>query len=491
MEQARPRAAGYLAGAALVAVTTAFALAVRGHLGLANVALIYLLPVLIASGRWGLMPGVFASATGALAFNFFLVPPRFTLRVADADNLITNAVLFTVAVVVSQLAAQLRDQVRLAKDAAVRKTLTAAFGEKLAGAASQPAVVDALNEVIGTSFSTDPAFLLAASDFDTLLGIETAAARWAADNAQATGRGTAIMASADRMYLPLAINGQIYAVVAVTPATARMTVHDQALLATLVDRVAQALSRIELATARDQLARRSAEDRLREALLSSVSHDLRTPLTTILGGLATLPVAAEGRDMRALLVGQATRLDRMIANLLEMTRLQAGAMTLRCAATDLTDAITAAVEEVEPRRAGGTIAVDIASGLPFVRTDERLLHHMLINLLDNALKYGGPHAVVMISAEQVTSGHVHLTVADNGPGIDAARADTLFARFARIAGDDRTGGSGLGLAIVRGFGNALGIATSAANRDDGGGASFTLEFPRALVIVEHEEAIDG
>ncbi|MBA3898244.1 MAG: DUF4118 domain-containing protein [Sphingomonadaceae bacterium] len=500
VEQQRRRTAsgpeGYVWATALVAAATACGLAAHDHLGLANIALIYLLPVLLASGRWGLAPGLFASAAGALAFNFFLVPPRFTLRVAEPGNLVTMAVLFTVAVVVSELASRLRHQARRAESASTRNALVADFAGRLSAADDAEAVAAMLVETLRRAPGVDARYIAvesgrpAGSDFD---GLDAAAAQWTIDNSEPTGRGTAIMAAAEHMFAPIAFDGEVHALVALdrADATLPMAEDDGALLAALLERSGQAVARIGLAAGHAAIQRRGQEDRLREALLSSVGHDLRTPLTTILGGLRALPVAAEGRVMLAMLVDQATRLERMIANLLEMTRIEAGALAPRHEPIDLTDAIAAAIEAVEPRRGERTITVDMAADVPLVRTDARLIHHMLINLVDNALKFGGPDGAVTIAAARSGDGGVRLTVSDTGPGIDADRADDLFARFAHISGDDRSGGAGLGLAIVRGFGDALGIATRAANRTPGPGAVFAVDFPPALVLAGKERAALG
>jgi two-component system sensor histidine kinase KdpD len=257
-----------------------------------------------------------------------------------------------------------------------------------------------------------------------------------------------------------------------------------ALLAGFIDQAALALGRIDLVAEEAGVSRLKERDRLRAALLSSLSHDLRTPLTTILSAAGQIRAArCEGLDPALAdgLVVEAERLNRFVDNLLGMARVEAGALRLRCEAVDLTDAVAAAVHDLRNRLDTHPIRLEVPVDLPLVRVDPQLLHHCLINLLDNAGKYSDDGAAIAVRG---TRGPRALTLAilDEGPGLAGGREAEIFETFTRLEGSDRKGGTGLGLAIVKGFAEAMGMAVSAANRDDGKGAIFSLDFPEALIL---------
>ena len=230
-------------------------------------------------------------------------------------------------------------------------------------------------------------------------------------------------------------------------------------------------------------------DQLRSALLSSVGHDLRTPLTGIIGAAAELRQQG-GKDpaLLATIEGEAGKLERYITNLLDMARIEAGAVKLKTEPVDLVDAVAAAIKDLRPSLGEREIDVTLADNLPLVRADAQLLHHCLINLIDNAARYSDAGAAIRVAAT-VIRGEVRLTVEDEGPGLpqDAERA---LDAFSRISGSDRKGGAGIGLAIVKAFAEAMGAKVLAANRDLGG-AIFTLLFPKALVMKAAETADAG
>jgi two-component system sensor histidine kinase KdpD len=223
-------------------------------------------------------------------------------------------------------------------------------------------------------------------------------------------------------------------------------------------------------------------DRLRAALLSSVSHDLRTPLTTILGNIAELK-RAEGGDpaILASLKTEAERLNRFVANLLDMARIEAGALRLGVEPVDLTDAVADAAHDLRRALKGHDIRLDVSPELPLVRVDPQLFHRCLVNLLENAGKYADPDTPIAISARRELDG-ITLSVVDRGPGLPPGEEARIFETFARLEGADRKGGTGLGLAIVKGFAEAMGLSVAAATRDDPKGACFMIRFPDAVLI---------
>jgi two-component system sensor histidine kinase KdpD len=222
-------------------------------------------------------------------------------------------------------------------------------------------------------------------------------------------------------------------------------------------------------------------DRLRAALLSSVSHDLRTPLTAVIVAADQLD-AREHPDLVATIRSEAARLNRFVANLLDMARVEAGALRLAVEATDLSDAVAGAAHDARRALQGHEVRLDVPPSLPLVRVDPQLLHHCLLNLLDNAGRYGDPGTDIVVTGTH-RYGEIRLSVRDHGPGLPPGREAEVFETFRRLEGSDRAvGGTGLGLAIVKAFAEAMGMTVKADNRDDGAGAAFTLVFPAALIV---------
>lgn len=221
-------------------------------------------------------------------------------------------------------------------------------------------------------------------------------------------------------------------------------------------------------------------DRLRAALLSSIGHDLRTPLTGVTAAIEAL--GAEHPDSAALPTARSevARLRRFLDNLVELVRIDAGGLQLDPEPVDLTDAVAGVIHDLKDILRGHHVDFQVPAGLPLVRADERLLHHILLNLVANAVQHGGNAGPISVVGRR-TSDAVLLTIRDRGEGLTPGTEQTVFDTFARGSGSDRHGGSGLGLAIAKGFSDALGITISAANHPDGG-AAFTLAFPARLIV---------
>jgi two-component system sensor histidine kinase KdpD len=248
------------------------------------------------------------------------------------------------------------------------------------------------------------------------------------------------------------------------------------LLLSLLDQAGLALERITLEGEMAGLEHVRERDRLRHALLSSVSHDLRTPLTTILGSLREIrALSPEQEQQLAATRTEAERLHRFVANLLDMVRIEAGSLHQTIEPVDLSEAVASAIHDLRGALQDHPIRIQIAPDLPLVMVDPQLFHHCLINLIENAAKYGGSNATIAIEASR-DAGGVRLSVTDQGPGIPEGDAARIFETFARIEGSDRKGGTGLGLAIVKGFAEAMGLDVSAGNRRDGPGACFAIHF---------------
>jgi two-component system, OmpR family, sensor histidine kinase KdpD len=331
--------------------------------------------------------------------------------------------------------------------------------------------------------------VLAARDADVRMEpIELAAAQWVQDTGQPAGRDTATLTASDWQFRPLGAEGKPIAVLGIAREEGGdpLRADQLPLLMGLIDQASLALERLRLADEMRDVDAVRERDRLRAALLSSVGHDLRTPLTAILAATAEWR-RAPAPELVDTVAQEALRLDRFVANLLDMARVEAGAIRLNVEAIDLTDAIGAAVHDARVALGGHPVTLEVPPNLPLVRVDAQLFHHCLLNLLDNAGRYGDPGTPVTIRGARTSNG-IDLSVLDEGPGLPAEGGGAVFDTFRRLRGSDRTaGGTGLGLAIVKGFAEAMGLSVAAANRSDVQGARLSLIFPDALLVREREE----
>lgn len=485
---------GYMISFGLVALVT-MAGATMFELGnVANAGLLYFVPVMVAATRYGLRTGIVTGLVSSLAYNFFFIPPTHTFTIQDPQNIVTVMVLLGVAIVTSQLAARVRDQAVLARRSARQNSSLAGFARLLTVTRDRTELAQLLCAETARLLDVSTVLLLPdGSDLtvaaayppeDRLEAIEHAAARWSFEHAQAAGKGSDTLTASDWLFHPLTAGGRTLGVFGVANAEAGSPLRSDQLplLLSLIDQAALALQRVELEGEMAALSRLEERDRLRAALLSSVSHDLRTPLTAILGVLRGMqPASAEQREQLASAVGEAERLNRFVANLLDMVRIEAGSLERTVEPVDLVDSVAAAVHDLRAILARQRVSIDIAPDLPLVRLDPALFHHCLINLIENAAKYGRANAPILVRARREPDSLV-LEVIDEGPGLPAGQEGRIFETFARLEGSDRTGGTGLGLAIVKGFAEAMGLGVSAANRADGKGAVFTIRFPEISLV---------
>ena len=487
--------AHYLWSALMVAAVSALATVLSTFLNLGNLALLYLVPVMAAASLFGLRAGLFTGALSSLAYNFLFLPPTGTLTVNNPENVVTIIVLLGVAVVTSQFAARVRAQADLAASSARQNAALAGFSRELTVTAHEEELMQAICAELARLFDVRAVLLLPSANGPELHAavppenrleqIELAAAQWAIDKGQPAGRGSSTLTSSDWLFQPLRAGRGVLGVVGLARDDAGEPVRaDQMpMLISLLDQAAIVLERMQLERDMRDIEQLRERDRLRAALLSSVSHDLRTPLTTILAATTELR-RKEAAPLVDVIEGEAQRLNRFVANLLDMARVEAGALRLNIEATDLTDAVASAVHDTRQTLEGHAIQLAVAPTLPLVRIDAQLFHHCLINLLDNAGRYADPGTPVVIRGTREAHG-ISLSILDEGPGLPPERESQIFETFARLEGSDRAkGGTGLGLAIVKGFAEAMGLSVSAKNRVEPQGACFTLYFPSALLVRE-------
>ena len=493
--------AGYLWTLAMVAGVTGAGIALFRVLDLGNVALLYLLPVMAAASLFGLRTGLAAGILSSLAYNFFFLPPTWTFTVANPENVVSVIVLLGVAVATSQLTARVRAQADLAASSARANAVLAGFLRQLTALGDRDGVARAICAEIGRLFdlrtvlverSESGIALLAMNQPDARLGaMELAAAQWAAETGKPAGRGSGTLAGSDWLFQPLVAGERTLAVLGLVREDGADPVRSDQwpLVMSLADQAALALERMRLEGEMRDVETVRERDRLRAALLSSVSHDLRTPLTSVMGAAAELRRGCTP-ELIDTIEGEAARLNRFVANLLDMARVEAGAMPLKVEPVDLTDAVAGAVSDTRRSLEGHAIRLDVSPDLPLVRVDPQLFHHCLLNLLDNAGRYAAPGAPITVAATRWRGG-LDLAVLDLGPGLPPGGEAAVFETFRHLSGSDRTaGGTGLGLAIVKAFAEAMGLSVQAANREDVSGARFSLCFPENLLVTVPEDDDD-
>lgn len=486
--------AGYGITLSLVVGVTALASALFHILDLGNVALLYLLPVMAAASLYGLRTGIFAGVISSLAYNFFFLPPVGTLSVSNPENLISIFVLLAVAIVTSQLTSRVRAQADLAAASARTNATLAGFLRQLSAVNDPSIAARMICDDVARLFGIRTVLLVmspgagltvqAASDPDYRLDtMDMAAANWAFDNATSAGKGSGTLAASEWLFQPLRAGGKALAVIGVARDDSGNPIRADRLplLTGLIDQAALVLERLRLESEMRDVDAVRTRDRLRTALLSSVGHDLRTPLTAVIAAADQLDHGATP-ELIATIRNESARLHRFVANLLDMARVEAGALTLAVEATDLTDAVAGAAHDARRALAGRDIGLQVPPTLPLVRVDPQLFHHCLLNLLDNAGRYGDPGTDIVVRGVH-RYGQIRLTILDHGPGLPPGREAEVFETFRRLEGSDRAAaGTGLGLAIVKAFAEAMGMTVEAANRGDVAGAAFTLVFPADLIV---------
>lgn len=493
--------AGYAITTALIAGITAIASALFHILDLGNVALLYLLPVMVAASLFGLRTGLFAGIACSLAYNFFFLPPVGTFSVSNPENLVSIFVLLGVAVATSQLTARVRAQADLATASARTNATLAGFLRQLSSINDSAEAARMICEdvarvfgvqtvLLGTAVGSGLTVQAASSPGYRLETMDLAAANWAFDHATPAGKGSVTLAASEWLFTPLKAGERTLAVIGIAREDAGSPIRADRLplLASLLDQSALVLERLRLETEMRDVDAVRTRDRLRAALLSSVSHDFRTPLTAIIAAADALGHGATP-ELLGTIKGEAARLNRFVGNLLDMARVEAGALKLNVEATDLSDAVAGASHDVRRALDGHALRLDVPPDLPLVRVDPQLLHHCLLNLLDNAGRYGDPGTPITVEGRHLY-GEIRLSIIDRGPGLPPGCEAEVFETFRRLEGSDRAvGGTGLGLAIVKAFAEAMGMMVEAGNRGDGSGAAFTLVFPADLIVRNAPESV--
>jgi len=491
---------GQLASLGLVAVAGVFAQLVDRLSEGANLSMIFLLSVLASGLAFGLWPALTAAAVAAFAYNFFFLEPRLSIAIGHPTDLLTFVVFFAVAMGTGWLTGRVRDQATATSRRASAVSALLAASRRLSSAAGRETAAQALAEQLAAATGGGAVvFLPGGDDLVAAAGApgmpvmgpaDMAAARWAWRHGEPAGAETGTLPSALWTYRPLQGVRARSGVAAIEP-KALHTEDGARFVSSLLDQGAVALERAEFAAdAADAEALRRS-DKLRSALLNSVSHDLRTPLATVLGSATTLleygPALEEPvrLDLLASIREEAERLNRYVGNLLDMTRLEGGGLNIRADWLDVRDVLGAALERVSRRLGDRKATRDFPPELALVKADQALLEQALVNILENAIAYSPGDSTIELAAYEDRN-NVVLSIEDEGRGIPTAELERVFERFRRMEeSTDRGKGSGLGLAISKGFVEAMGGRIAAASPiHDGRGT-------RILISLRKEGALEA
>jgi two-component system sensor histidine kinase KdpD len=489
----------YLEGVLSAAVAVAVGKAIDASIAVPNVSLVFVVPVLVAAARHGLVPSLWVAGLSVLSFNFFFLPPLYEFTIADPANAVALVLFMFVAIAASALAARTRSQTEAARREARTTAELYAFSRKIAGVLELYDLLWIVVTHLARLLGAEVVMLMpadgsgdskleprAAFPPDSEFGdADLAAARWSWTANHPTGRGTDTLPGGRWLFVPISTSRAPVGVIGVLPQKEgrELSASERRLLEAVGNQAAVAVERLTLADDIDQARLGAERERLRSSMLTSVSHDLRTPLASIIGALTSLRSFHDRYDdaTRDELIGtalsEAERLDRFVGNLLDMTRLDAGAIVPKREAVEVGDLVSTALRRAAPLLKDRIVSSAIELGLPTLSVDFVLVEQVLFNILDNAAKYSPPGGRIEIAARR-GGGRVEITIRDEGPGIPAVALDRIFDKFYRADdGDRRRAGTGLGLAIAKGFIEAHGGAIAARNRSDRSGAEFVVSLP--------------
>jgi two-component system sensor histidine kinase KdpD len=486
------RVPSLVAATLVTALVTGVALPLFGRDQLPDVVMVYLLGIILVSSRYGLAPSIFAAVLSIAALDFFFVLPYFTFAVADFRHAVTFTVMFLVAVIISGLTERVRNQASTARDREEKTRTLYELTRELAATQDAGRVIAVaaahLEKIFRGSvsvFTPDSSRRLrpvyASPESAEPSERELSISQWVWSTQKEAGLGTATLPGGATLYLPLMASGGIVGVLGISPVQPDRfeSVEQRRQVDAFAQQMALAMERAQLAEETERARGEVEREQLRSSLLSSVSHDLRTPLAVITGsasalvdGAATIDEATR-LDLMKTILEESERLNRLIGNLLDMTRLDSGTVKVRKEWSSLEEVVGSALNRLDARLLGRKVQVELPLGLTLVPFDAVLIEQALINLLENAAKYSqGPIEInAVLRPEEVV-----VEIADRGPGIPPGEEARVFEKFHRAIGEGGPSGVGLGLAICRAIVAAHGGRIWAQNRD-GGGASFRFSLP--------------
>jgi two-component system sensor histidine kinase KdpD len=491
----------YLYGLGLVILATLVGQLLHDVFSTTTIAMLYLLCVVITAYLWGLGPSILVSVIGVLAFDIFHVPPYLTFRVADTQYIFTFIALLIVGIVISLLASRVRRQTETARRRERETSALYALGRDLAISSDLESYIHAIvtraKETLGHDtivYLPDPQNRESLKPYGDTPNItidenESAAATWAFQHQKIVGYGTDTLPSVKARYLPLVTSRSTIGVLAVSMADiTELSIEQERLLEAYADLAAVAIESIQLTNEiqNAQISRKT--EKLQTALFNSISHDLRTPMVSIIGVLSSLQQEGMHLDDIAKLNliqvarDEAERLNDLITNLLDVSRVESGAIKLFLQPSDVQELIGAALAQLGNRASSHQVNLEISADLPIISVDFGLILQTLVNVLDNAIKYSPVNSTIDIKGKQVDK-QIQIEIADRGIGIPPQDLTRIFDKFYRVQRPENVTGTGLGLFISKGIIEAHGGHITAANRP-GGGTIFKINLP----IVEQDNS---
>ncbi len=476
----------YLATTVAIGALTVLLLKVGLSFQLANIALLFLLPVLLSAARWGFGPSIYAAAVGVAAFDYFFVPPIFSFSVSDLRYLISFAVFLSVAILTATLALRLRMQVN---ELRMREADTAALydlSRQMTARGDLTGVLEAIATHVHGTLRL-PVWIALPADGDSMSiraragqsshdgGVDEAVCRWVFVHGKMAGCGTGRFEHADEIYVPLKTEDMARGVLILgaRDRAGALLAERLRLIEAFAGLAAVAMARIQLEKEAHTARLSSESERLRTALLDSISHELRTPLAGIIGSVtgmienASVLTDEDRRDLLFTIRDSAMRMNRLVTNLLGMVRLESGMLSLHKRACDVSDMLGVALRQLQDSLQRRTVVVDLQRDLPPLQADDVLIEQVLVNILSNAVKYSADGSRIEIRAGE-RDGTAVLTVADEGIGILEGDEERIFDKFYRAEAAKKIPGTGLGLAICRGIVEAHGGVITAERRSTAG-----------------------
>jgi len=480
---------------ACIAVT-AVSMPLAAHFDRSNIVAIFILAVVLVGVRLGRGPAALSAVLNVAAFDFFFVPPRFSFAVSDVQYLLTFFIMLAVGLIAGQLTAGLRFQARVAAHREERAGSLYEIARDLSGAMQIDQVIKISRESIERTFRASAAILLpdprgqvvlptagvSPISADRPLAIEIGIAQWAFDRGQPAGFSTDTLPGSDVLYIPLRAPTRARGVLAVKAHNRRLLriPEQRQLLDTFAALIAIALERVHYVGVAQSALVSMESERLRNSLLAALSHDLRTPLTVLVGLAESLcltkpDLSTAQRETAEAITEEAHRMSALVSNLLDMARIESGGVKLNLEWQQFEEVVGTALEATRSILKQHHVDIRLPRDLPLVRFDALLIERVLVNLLENAAKYTPAGSTVTVSAE-VLADQLSISVSDNGPGLPPGREDAVFEKFARGQRESATPGVGLGLAICRAIIDSHGGKIRGFNRP-GGGATVNFTLP--------------
>jgi two-component system sensor histidine kinase KdpD len=492
----------YLWAALACVAVTLLSIPLAEHFDRSNIVAIFILSVVLVAVRFGRGAAALAAVLSVCSFDFFFVPPRFSFAVSDVQYILTFFIMLAVGLITGQLTAGLRFQARVAGHREERAGSLYEIARDLSGAVQIDQVVRISDESIERTFRARAALLLpnalgklaaASLRTDASLAVDLGIAQWAFDKGQPAGFGTDTLPGSEVLYVPLRAPSRPRGVLAVKAHNRRLLriPEQRQLLDTFAALIAIALERVHyVEVAQDALVRMESE-RLRNSLLAALSHDLRTPLTVLVGlaeslALTKPPLSPAQLESAEAIQDEARRMSTLVSNLLDMARIESGEVKLNLQWQPLEEVVGSALNAARGMLKQHVVETHIPRDLPLVRIDALLIERVLVNLLENASKYTPPGSKILLAAE-VIADRLSVSVSDNGPGLPAGREEAVFQKFTRGERESATPGVGLGLAICRAIVESHQGKIVASQRP-GGGARFTFTLPLGNPPAAAEEA---